>query len=269
MARTPGPQDPAPHRPGPRRRDVTYAELHTRATRLAPRPARPGHRGAATASPTSAPTTPPPWRRCSPPAPSARSSSRSTPASPDPRSPTCSPTPAPGPRPRPRARRARRRTARPAPTSGPYVEVGAEYEQVLAEPPPAEPIDEPVTARRHLHDHVHLGHDRPPQGRDAHPRQHDLERASTVLVDLDLIADERALVSAPLFHIGRAEHARPCRCCSRAAPASWSTAFDPDATLDLIDEHRITFMFGVPTMFDADGPAARAGPTPTCPRCAS
>ena len=64
---------------------------------------------------------------------------------------------------------------------------------------------------------------------------------------------------APLFHIGglnatvlpvAAEgRLRPGR-----APSTRPRRFD------LIEQHRVTFMFGVPTMFDADGRGTRAGP---------
>ena len=48
--------------------------------------------------------------------------------------------------------------------------------------PRADPAqrDEPGLPRRPVPDHVHLGHDRPAQGRGAHPRQHDLERGQPV-----------------------------------------------------------------------------------------
>ncbi|MCE0445972.1 AMP-binding protein [Streptomyces tricolor] len=112
-----------------------------------PRPARPGPYAAATGSPTSAPTTPPTWRRCSRRARSARSSvplntrlagpeiayqltdsRRQGPWSTAPRTPVSSPG-LPGQHGR----------------TGGYVEVGAAYERAIAEAS-EEPIDAPVGA---------------------------------------------------------------------------------------------------------------------------
>ncbi|GAA4098114.1 long-chain fatty acid--CoA ligase [Actinomadura miaoliensis] len=69
-----------------------------------------------------------------------------------------------------------------------------------------------------------------------------------VLIDHDLVAGEVALVSAPLFHTaGLNMLTLPVLlkggCCVLVE------RFDPDAVFDLIERHRVTFMFGVPTMF--------------------
>ena len=66
----------------------------------------------------------------------------------------------------------------PVPADLPY--------DALVDDASAEPVDEAVEPRRPLPDHVHLRHDRAAQGRDAHPRQHHLERVN-VLVDVDLV----------------------------------------------------------------------------------
>jgi fatty-acyl-CoA synthase len=72
--------------------------------------------------------------------------------------------------------------------------------------------------------------------------------ALNVLVDLDLVADEVALVSAPLFHTaGLNMLVLPVLLKGGACVVV--PAFDPNQTLDLIARHRVTFMFGVPTMF--------------------
>ena len=73
--------------------------------------------------------------------------------------------------------------------------------------------------------------------------------AINVLVDTDLIADERALVSAPLFHTAGL-NMLTLPVLLKGGTCVLVEAFDPDATFDLIERHRITFMFGVPTMFD-------------------
>ncbi|GGS18797.1 fatty-acyl-CoA synthase [Streptomyces humidus] len=128
-----------------------------------------------------------------------------------------------------------------------YVEVGAEYEEAL-DAACDEPIDTPVA----LDDTCIIMYTSGTTGR---PKGAMLTHgnliwnAVNVLVDIDLIADERALVSAPLFHTaGLNMLTLPVLlkggCCVLVE------AFDPAATLDLIERHRITFMFGVPTMFE-------------------
>ncbi|MFC9501526.1 AMP-binding protein, partial [Streptomyces sp. NPDC056982] len=74
-------------------------------------------------------------------------------------------------------------------------------------------------------------------------------KAFNVLVDHDLTADERALVTAPLFHTA-ALNMLTLPVLLKGGTCVLVDSFDPAATLELIDEHRITFMFGVPTMYD-------------------
>ncbi|MFC9535598.1 long-chain fatty acid--CoA ligase [Streptomyces sp. NPDC056975] len=73
--------------------------------------------------------------------------------------------------------------------------------------------------------------------------------AFNVLVDHDLTADERALVTAPLFHTA-ALNMLTLPVLLKGGTCVLVDSFNPAATLELIDEHRITFMFGVPTMYD-------------------
>ncbi|MFF1720310.1 o-succinylbenzoate--CoA ligase [Streptomyces sviceus] len=128
-----------------------------------------------------------------------------------------------------------------------YVEVGAEYEQLLAESP-AEPIDEPVTADDTCIIMYTSGTTGRPKG--AMLTHGNLTwNAINVLVDHDLIADERALVSAPLFHTAGL-NMLTLPVLLKGGTCVLVEAFDPNATFDLIEQHRITFMFGVPTMFE-------------------
>jgi fatty-acyl-CoA synthase len=80
--------------------------------------------------------------------------------------------------------------------------------------------------------------------------------AVNVLVDHDLIADEVALVSAPLFHTAGL-NMLTLPVLLKGGTCVLTTGFDPDATLDLVERHRITFMFGVPAMFQSVARAAR------------
>ncbi|MFI8950043.1 long-chain fatty acid--CoA ligase [Streptomyces sp. NPDC053750] len=73
--------------------------------------------------------------------------------------------------------------------------------------------------------------------------------AVNVLVDHDLIADERALVSAPLFHTAGL-NMLTLPVLLKGGACVLVESFDPGGTLDLVERHRITFMFGVPTMYD-------------------
>ncbi|EDY55784.1 MULTISPECIES: long-chain fatty acid--CoA ligase [Streptomyces] len=128
-----------------------------------------------------------------------------------------------------------------------YVEVGAEYEQLLADPP-AEPIDEPVAPDDTCIIMYTSGTTGRPKG--AMLTHGNLTwNAINVLVDTDLIADERALVSAPLFHTAGL-NMLTLPVLLKGGTCVLVEAFDPNATFDLIEQHRITFMFGVPTMFE-------------------
>ncbi|MFF1685342.1 MULTISPECIES: long-chain fatty acid--CoA ligase [unclassified Streptomyces] len=73
--------------------------------------------------------------------------------------------------------------------------------------------------------------------------------AVNVLVDQDLIADEIALVAAPLFHTAGL-NMLTLPVLLKGGTCVLVGSFDPAATLELVARHRVTFMFGVPTMFD-------------------
>ncbi|QNP69153.1 long-chain fatty acid--CoA ligase [Streptomyces roseirectus] len=128
-----------------------------------------------------------------------------------------------------------------------YLEVGAEYEQALQQAP-SEPVDEPVTPDDTCVIMYTSGTTGRPKG--AMLTHGNLTwNAVNVLVDTDLIADERALVSAPLFHTAGL-NMLTLPVLLKGGTCVLVEAFDPDATFGLVARHRITFMFGVPTMFD-------------------
>ncbi|MFM9610330.1 acyl-CoA synthetase [Streptomyces niveiscabiei] len=128
-----------------------------------------------------------------------------------------------------------------------YLEVGAEYEQAL-EQARFEPVDEPVTADDTCVIMYTSGTTGRPKG--AMLTHGNLTwNAVNVLVDHDLIADERALVSAPLFHTAGL-NMLTLPVLLKGGTCVLVEAFDPHATFGLVARHRITFMFGVPTMFD-------------------
>ncbi|MDQ1049954.1 long-chain fatty acid--CoA ligase [Streptomyces sp. V4I2] len=128
-----------------------------------------------------------------------------------------------------------------------YVEVGAEYEEALSSAKD-EPIDEPVGADDTCIIMYTSGTTGRPKG--AMLTHGNLTwNAINVLIDHDLLADERALVSAPLFHTAGL-NMLTLPVLLKGGTCVLVEAFDPDATFDLVERHRITFMFGVPTMFD-------------------
>ncbi|MFF7308298.1 long-chain-fatty-acid--CoA ligase [Streptomyces sp. NPDC008137] len=128
-----------------------------------------------------------------------------------------------------------------------YAEVGAEYEEALASAS-EEPIDTPVTPDDTCIIMYTSGTTGRPKG--AMLTHGNLTwNAVNVLIDHDLVADERALVSAPLFHTAGL-NMLTLPVLLKGGACVLVEAFDPNATFDLIERHRITFMFGVPTMFD-------------------
>ncbi|MEU9338339.1 long-chain-fatty-acid--CoA ligase [Streptomyces sp. NPDC048290] len=69
-----------------------------------------------------------------------------------------------------------------------------------------------------------------------------------VLIDLDLTADDITLVTAPLFHVA----ALTMTCLPtllKGGRVVLASRFDPERVLDRIAHDRITFLFGVPTMY--------------------
>jgi fatty-acyl-CoA synthase len=73
--------------------------------------------------------------------------------------------------------------------------------------------------------------------------------ALSVLVDVDLAADEVCLVSAPLFHAA-ALGMTAIPVLLKGGTLVLEETFDVERTYDLIERERVTMMFGVPTMFD-------------------
>lgn len=71
-----------------------------------------------------------------------------------------------------------------------------------------------------------------------------------VLIDVDVSQDEVTLVSAPLFHTA-ALNQTFLPTFLKGGTAVLESAFDPQRTLDLIARYRVTWMFGVPAMFQA------------------
>jgi fatty-acyl-CoA synthase len=71
-----------------------------------------------------------------------------------------------------------------------------------------------------------------------------------VLIDTDLASDEVALVCAPLFHVA-ALNMVSLPMVMKGGTVVLMGGFEPDVVLELIARHRVTVMFGVPSMFNA------------------
>ncbi|MFI0448452.1 long-chain fatty acid--CoA ligase [Actinomadura sp. 6N118] len=127
-----------------------------------------------------------------------------------------------------------------------YLPLGRGYEDLLRDAP-TDPIDEPVS----LNDPCMIMYTSGTTGR---PKGAVLTHgnitwnAVNVLVDTDLIADEVALVSAPLFHTAGL-NMLTLPVLLKGGTCVIVGGFDPADTFDLIEKHRVTFMFGVPAMF--------------------
>jgi len=69
-----------------------------------------------------------------------------------------------------------------------------------------------------------------------------------LLLDLDLTSDEVTLVAAPMFHVAAlGQTVLPTLL--KGGRLVLVSAFDPQRALEDIARHRVTFLFGVPTMF--------------------
>ena len=124
------------------------------------------------------------------------------------------------------------------------------------------------TRRRHQHP-VHVGHDRVPQGRHAHPPQHPQQRLLHRRAAAATPRRTGVCIPVPFYHcfgmvIGnlglhhpRRHHRDPGRGLRARAPRSRRSR--PSAAPAL---------YGVPTMFIAELGASRLRTRSTCPRCA-
>jgi fatty-acyl-CoA synthase len=128
------------------------------------------------------------------------------------------------------------------------VPVGDDYEARIAGAA-GEPIDEPVT----LDEICMIQYT---SGTSGHPKGVMMSHANIVwncfnlLLDIDVRSDEVTLVSAPMFHTA-ALNQTFLPTILKGGTAVLMSAFDPQRALDLIGEHGVTWMFGVPAMYQS------------------
>jgi fatty-acyl-CoA synthase len=138
--------------------------------------------------------------------------------------------------------------SRPVIAIGPAGDGPSAYETLLAASA-SDPVDEPVA----LDDPFMIMYTSGTTGR---PKGALLTHgnitwnACNVLVDVDLAADEVALCVTPLFHTaGLNMTCLPTLL--KGGTVVLEPSFDPERVLDLIAAHRVTYLFGVPVMYDA------------------
>jgi fatty-acyl-CoA synthase len=124
--------------------------------------------------------------------------------------------------------------------------LGEEYESLLAAAG-AEPLDEPVEPAETCMILYTSGTTGRPKG--ALLTHANLAWNSVnLLIDIDLTSDEVTLVVAPMFHVA-ALNQTVLPTLLKGGRVVLVAGFDPAPTLALIARHRVTVLFGVPTMF--------------------
>ena len=107
-------------------------------------------------------------------------------------------------------------------------------------------------ARRRLQHPVHLGHDRPAQGGDAHAPERADERLLHRPSGCATRPSDRVCVPVPFYHcFGCVLGTLVCAVYGSAMVVP-APSFDPGATLAAVAAERCTSLYGVPTMFVAE-----------------
>ncbi|WP_017599838.1 acyl-CoA synthetase [Nocardiopsis lucentensis] len=122
------------------------------------------------------------------------------------------------------------------------------YEALIASSPAA-PVDEPVG----LDDTCMIMYT---SGTTGHPKGAELTHGNitwncvNVLIDVDVTVDEVTLVTAPLFHTA-ALNMTCLPTLLKGGRVIVEPGFDPTRVIELFTARRVSWMFGVPAMFDA------------------
>ena len=128
------------------------------------------------------------------------------------------------------------------------IEAGSHEERVAAAAPRAEQAelaeDDPALIV------LHVGHDRPAEGRGAHARQPRREHAELDRTRCGAGADDVWLSGMPLFHIGGINGLLPFLALGATSVVTPTTGFDPVAAIERIERHGVTMCIFVPTQWD-------------------
>jgi len=131
-------------------------------------------------------------------------------------------------------------------TAAPWCMIGA---QELRKAQPDEAFDVPVS----MDDLCMIQYT---SGTSGHPKGVQLSHANVTwncynaLIDIDVACDEVSLISTPMFHTA-ALNQLFLPTFLKGGTSVLTTSFDPASALALIARHRVTWMFGVPSMFSA------------------
>ena len=126
------------------------------------------------------------------------------------------------------------------------LEVGPDYEKLITESS-FEPLDEPVELDETCMILYTSGTTGKPKGAML-THGNIAWNSFNLLLDVDLASDEVTLVAAPMFHVA-ALNQTALPTLLKGGRLVLMSAFDPDEALRLIARHRVTYFFGVPTMF--------------------
>ena len=135
------------------------------------------------------------------------------------------------------------------PTLRVTIPIDEDYERVVGAGSRPEPIDEPIS----LEDTCLIMYTSGTTGRakGAQLTHGNITWNSiNVLVDTDFAHDEVTLVTAPLFHTA-ALNMTCLPTLLKGGTVVVEAAFDPARTLELVERHRVTVMFGVPAMYQS------------------
>ncbi|HEX6683879.1 MAG TPA: long-chain fatty acid--CoA ligase [Candidatus Limnocylindrales bacterium] len=126
------------------------------------------------------------------------------------------------------------------------VRLGDKYEELLGAAA-AEPLDEPVAPDETCMIMYTSGTTGRPKGA-ALTHANIVWNSFNLLIDVDVSGDEVTLVAAPMFHVA-ALNQTVLPTLLKGGTCVLMSAYDPQAALTLIARHRVTYLFGVPTMF--------------------
>jgi fatty-acyl-CoA synthase len=134
------------------------------------------------------------------------------------------------------------------------IALDADYDQLLMATDPA-PHDEPVDLDETCAILYTSGTTGKPKGAML-THANIIWNCFNLLLDVDVASDEVTLVAAPMFHVA-ALNQTVLPTLLKGGCLILMPSFDPQQALDLIARHRVTYLFGVPTMFLAMSRAPR------------